>query len=91
MLVDALMAALLVRGAQPVATPATEGETVLRFNGCEFYFLIDTHSNYVSFNERMEIGGDVLIDDWTCEDGNIPVFAAHVVQESWPQLGLSGI
>jgi len=81
-LVDELMAELLVRGARPKAE-AVDDETVLRFDGCNLYFAVD--DTFVSLNERMECGGDVMITDWTLLDGEVPAFAARVVHESWDQ------
>ncbi len=79
---DLITAALLVRGARPKAE-AGEEETILRFDSCKLYFVVDGIS--VSLNERMEHGGNVLIADWTFDGHDLPRFAARVVHESWTQ------
>lgn len=82
-LVDEITAALLVRGARPKAETGEE-ETILRFDGCDLYFAVDSTS--VSLNERMEYGGNVMIADWRLNGSDVPAFAARVVHESWRQL-----
>lgn len=79
-LADEITAGLLVRGARPQAE-AVEDETILRFDGCDLYFVVDDIS--VSLNERMEHGGNVMITDWMFDGRDIPTFAARVLHESW--------
>lgn len=79
-LVNEITAALLVRGVRPKGEPGEE-ETILRFDGCDLYFTVD--ATFVSFNERMAHGGDVMIADWTFDGRDLPAFAARVVHESW--------
>jgi len=82
-LANEVMAALLVRGVQPIVEPGEE-EIILRFDGCDLYFSVDDSA--VSFNERIAFGGSILIADWTFDGCNLPTFAAGVVNESWAQI-----
>jgi len=86
-LTQEVVAALLVRGVQPTVeeAEASDEDDILRFAGSETYLSVS--STEIWWNERMQVGGNVLVSSWALENGDIPRFVAEVVHEFWQECG----
>lgn len=82
-----VIAALLVRGVQPTVEEADspDEDDILRFAGSETYLSVSPGG--IWWNERMEVGGNVLVSSWELENNDIPRFVAGTVHEFWQECG----
>jgi hypothetical protein len=86
-LTNEVIGALLVRGLNPIVEEAEthDDDDVLRFVRSDVYLAVGNSS--VSWNERQEVGGNVLVGSWDVNSGDVPRAAANIVQEFWQKCG----
>lgn len=82
-LTNEVIAALLVRGVSPLVdiTEAPDADDMLRFLGSDAFLTVGDRE--VSWYERRETGGDVLLVSWGVNRGDVHQSVADIVQDFW--------